>query len=161
MTIRFWSCGTPFFVWVNNIYFTFSTMHSAAEKTKPITANVLQEFQLLCPICFAVNTNCCLAVMVSFVIGLSNAPKNKPIINPRPPPTPQFTENVYKSIEYPHMSNCHYQLYNKFYYRRAFILVALCKNCFLHSIYRRNNRFDLRFHIINSTNQIRLQSEIY
>ena len=105
--IRFWSydtwvsSGISLFFLVNKQGITFSTMHSAAEKTKPITANVLQEFQLLCPICFAVNTNCCLAVIVSCVIGLSNAPKNKPIINPSPPPTPQFTENVTKSIEYP------------------------------------------------------------
>jgi len=33
---------------------TFSTTHSAAEKIKPITANVLHELQLLWPICFAV-----------------------------------------------------------------------------------------------------------
>nr|GMD14073.1 hypothetical protein Iba_chr07bCG2880 [Ipomoea batatas]GMD17363.1 hypothetical protein Iba_chr07dCG2860 [Ipomoea batatas] len=66
---------------------TFSITHSAAEKMKPITAKVLQELQLRRPICFAWNTICCLAVISSCIIGLSSAPKNRPMNNPSPPPT--------------------------------------------------------------------------
>lgn len=66
---------------------TFSTTHSAAEKTNPITANALAELQLLRPICFAWYMNCCLPVISSCIRGVSNAPRSKPIINPSPPPT--------------------------------------------------------------------------
>lgn len=68
---------------------TFSTVHSAAEKTKPITAKVLHELQLLLPICFAWYTICCLVVISSCIIGLSSAPRNIPMNNPSPPPCDQ------------------------------------------------------------------------
>lgn len=66
--------------------YTFSTTHSAAEKIRPMTAKVLALLKLLLPICFAVYTICCLAVISSAIIGLSKAPKNSPISTPRPPP---------------------------------------------------------------------------
>lgn len=46
----------------------------------------MAELQLLRPICFAWNINCCLPVICSCIIGLSSAPRNNPMAMPRPPP---------------------------------------------------------------------------